>query len=470
MQRMRLNHIAAQTLSPQQIQLIKLLQVPSVAIKERVEQELADNPALAEAEEDTEDEVLEDFNATDEYTHKETYSSKGLSDQEYKDQQQKREGAQPTMQSLEDWLLEQLGFLQLDPRQHKIGVHLIGSIESDGYIRRPIEAIVNDLSFTQYIEADAEEVVEILSKIQQFDPVGIGARDLRECLLIQLERRKEDSPKKSLATQIVTHCFDAFAKKHYEKIAKRLRIQEQQLLKDALALIGKLNPKPGGISPEYYQNQALYPDFIVAQQDGQLHVSLTTYSAPKVGVRKSYLNMLQEYKACKKLDKSQRLAASFVKTKLRNAQWFVDALNQRQITLLSTMQAIVKLQRDFFLEAEEQQLKPMLLKHVAQEIKMDVSTVSRIVNNKSVQTDFGIYPLKFFFTEGISTTSGEEVSSRAIKQIIQEIIATEDKRSPYSDDKIAAMLKEQGNNVARRTVTKYREQLHLPVARLRKEL
>ena len=476
MQKLRLSHALTHRLSPQKLQLIKLLQVPSVAMKTRIEQELARNPALEEEgytteeqeihEERTDDEEIfpEDYLSTDGY---QVYNNR--SHEQHQDRLAAKALMLTTSHSLDEQLLRQLSFLRLDERQHKIGVHLIGSIESDGYIRRDLEAIVNDLAFTQYIETNVQEVEAVLEKIQRFDPPGIGAKSLQECLLIQLEKSRDSSSTASkLAMHVLMQCFEEFTKKHYGKITEKLRLESPALLKEALTLITSLDPKPGSRSNVSSRSEVLHPDFIVTRQNGQLHVTLTTYSIPVLRTRKSYVAMLEGYQKHTKKDKRIKEAASFVREKIEAAQWFIDAVKQRQHTLLNTMKAIVKLQCAFFMEEEEHKLRPMVLKCVAGEIGMDVSTVARIVNNKSVQTDFGIYPLKFFFTQAIITTSGGEVSNRAVKKAIAEIIKDEDKQRPYADDKIAALLKVQGYPVARRTVAKYREQLHLPVARLRK--
>lgn len=476
MQELRLKQNLTQRLTPQQIQLVKLLQIPSVDIRVRIEQELTENPVLEEGG-DTSEEQPEKEEATQEeevalaeYLGEEAYKPQYVQrDSQAQEKQAKREAAIPTRYSLNEQLLEQLHFLRLDERQYKIGRHLIGSLESDGYIRRDLEAIVNDLAFTQYIETDVQEVAAVLSRIQSFDPPGIGARNLQECLLIQLQKQGEN-PAKQLAIQIITQGFESFIKKHYDKLAKKLAIGDKQLLKEALALITKLDPKPGGRDEASARSQLLYPDFIVTKQNGQLQVTLSSYNTPELRIRKSYTAILADYHKPHKKDKKLKEAATFVKQKLEAAKWFMDAIKQRQQTLLHTMEAIVKLQYDFFMEGEEQQLKPMILKDVAVEIGMDVSTVSRIANNKSVQTDTGVYPLKFFFTEAISTTSGDEVSNRAVKQAVLALIQGEDKQRPYPDDKIALMLQARGYHIARRTVAKYREQLHIPVARLRKEV
>ncbi len=473
MQKLRLNHALTHRLSPQKLQLIKLLQVPSVAMKTRIEQELARNPALEEGshiieEQEIHEECTDDEGLSEDYLSVDSYQAYDRSHEQHRERLATKTLMLTASHSLDEQLLRQLGFLKLDSHQHKIGVHLIGSIESDGYIRRDLEAIVNDLAFTQYIESNVQEVEVILKKIQRFDPPGIGARSLQECLLIQLEKSEDSSSASKLAMLILNQCFEAFTKKHYRKIVGRLKVQSPTLFKEALALITRLDPKPGSginVSPS---SEALHPDFVVTRQDGQLHVALTNYITPTLRTRKSYVAMLESYHKHTKQDERIREAASFVRKKLEAAQWFIDAVKQRRNTLLNTMKAIAKLQHAFFMEEEERNLRPMVLKCVAREIGMDVSTVARIVNNKSIQTDFGIYPLKFFFTEAITTTSGEEVSNRAVKKAIAEIIAHEDKRRPHADEKIVVLLKTQGYPIARRTVAKYREQLHFPVARLRK--
>lgn len=475
MQKLRLKHTLTHRLSPQKLQLIKLLQVPSVAMKARIEQELAINPALEEG-----DNVLEEQEINEEYTGEEVLLADDLHVDGYQAYHKRHEPHQHRLaakslmltstHSLDEQLLRQLSFLKLDQRQHKIGIHLIGSIESDGYIRRDLEAIVNDLAFTQYIETNVQEVSAVLSKIQRFDPPGIGARSLQECLLIQLEKSKESGIARELAIQVLTQCFEAFSKKHYGKILEKLGLTSPVLLKEALALITRLDPKPGSRINESSYSEVLHPDFIVTKQNEQLHVSLTDYTTPALRTRKSYAAMMEHYRKHSKEDEKLKEVTSFVRKRLEAAQWFIDAVQQRKHTLLNTMKTIVKLQHAFFMEEEEHRLKPMILKCVAERIGMDVSTVARIVNNKSVQTDFGIYPLKFFFTEAITTTSGEEVSNRAVKRAVADIIAHENKQKPYADEKIVVLLQEQGYSIARRTVAKYREQLNLPVARLRKEI
>ena len=473
MQKLRLSHVLAQRLSPQKIQLIKLLQVPSVTMKARIEQELARNPALEEDITTAEEQPNNEEHTDEEAWMEESGNSYQHYNTSYKQRQAQPATGEPllsTPDTLGEELLRQLRFLALDKHQHEIGAHLIGSIDADGYIRRDLEVIVNDLAFTQYVETNVQEVEAVLKKIQSFKPPGIGARSLQECLLIQLAQRQPSSAAHQLARQILAQCFKEFSKKRYTKIIEKLAVPSPQLLKDALAVITKLNPKPASSFNESSRSEVLYPDFIVTKQNGQLHVALSNYSTPVLRTRKAYVDMLDNYRRLKKQDTRLKEAATFVRKKLEAAQWFIDAVKQRQYTLLNTMQAIVRLQHDFFMEEEEHRLKPMVLKYVAEEIGMDVSTVSRIVNNKSVQTNFGVYPLKFFFTEGIATDTGEDVSNRAVKQALSEMIQAENKLQPYADEQLAALLKAQGYHIARRTVAKYREQLHIPVARLRKEL
>jgi RNA polymerase sigma-54 factor len=498
MQRLGLSQTLQQKLSPQQIQFIKLLQVPTAELEGRIEEELEINPALEEGETDlpeekTSDSEQEDYQETsgseeeidiNDYLRDDDYSGykmQGDGDGEDDD----REMPLAVGASLQESLLTQLGYLGLSEKETIIGKQLIGSIESDGYIRRELDAIVNDLAFAQGVDTTAEEVEEVLKKIQSFDPAGIAARDLRECLLLQLERIKssieeDDADKfsksyiveKSIAT--VRDCYEEFTKKHYDKIVKKLEIAEEDSedIKDIIALISGLNPKPGGTNTTtgVAKNQVIIPDFILTNNNGKLELALNSRNAPELRISRSYTEMFKAYDKGDKKDKKLKEAVTFVKQKLDAAKWFIDAIKQRQQTLLRTMKAIVDFQYDFFQEGDETKLKPMILKDIAVMINMDISTVSRVASSKTVQTDFGIFPLKYFFSEGISTDSGEEVSSREVKQIIKDLIAAEDKDKPLSDDKIEKVLNEKGYNIARRTVAKYREQLNIPVARLRKEL
>jgi len=481
MQKLGLQQTLQQKLSPQQIQFIKLLQVPTAELESRIEEELEQNPALEEGPDEpeadpaevqdadqtagNEEEIdIKEYLRDDDYAGYKMYSDGGGDDDE------DREMPIPMSATLQEQLLTQLGYLGLDDRQYAIGKQLIGSIEGDGYIRRDLESIVNDLAFSQGIETTVEEVEAILKKIQTFDPPGIAARNLQECLLLQLDRMDNGRDVDvAVAKQIIRDCFDEFTKKHYHKIQKKLGTEDEAFVRDAVALIIKLNPKPGGSAAAgMAKNQYIIPDFIITNNNGKLEVSLNSRNAPELRISRSYAEMFKAYDKSSKKDKKLKEAVTFVKQKLDSARWFIDAIKQRQLTLLKTMQAIVDFQYEFFLEGDETKLKPMILKDIANKIGMDISTVSRVVSSKTVQTDFGIYPLKYFFSEGIATESGEEVSSREVKQIIRDIIEQEDKRKPMSDDKIEKILHAKGYNIARRTVAKYREQMNIPVARLRK--
>lgn len=484
MQKLGLTQSLQQKLSPQQIQFIKLLQVPTAELENRIEEELELNPVLEEGEsEDGEDDFQEsgeeevetpeskedDIDIKD-YLQDDDYS--GYKTHNDMDDDDDREMPMPTSSSLQETLLTQLGFLGLDDRRLTIGKQLIGSIEGDGYIRRDLEAIVNDLAFSQGIETTIEEVEELLARIQAFDPAGIAARNLQECLLLQLERMDDGQDVDVIvAKRILNECYEEFTKKHYSKILKKLDLDDEDFIKDAIELIVRLNPKPGGeTSSGLVKNQYVIPDFILTNNNGKLELALNSRNAPELRISRSYSEMFRAYDKSDKKDKKLKEAVTFVKQKLDAAKWFIDAIRQRQITLLKTMRAIVDFQYDYFQEGDETKLKPMILKDIAQIINMDISTVSRVASSKTVQTDFGVYPLKYFFSEGISTNTGEEVSSREVKQIIKDLIDQEDKAKPYSDDKLEDLLKAKGYNIARRTVAKYREQLNIPVARLRKEL
>jgi RNA polymerase sigma-54 factor len=484
MQKLGLNQSLQQKLSPQQIQFIKLLQVPTAELETRIEEELEVNPALEEGEEvdqsdddnsNTEEEFQETAGSEEEidikdYLRDDDYS--GYKMQGDGDDDEDREMPMPTSSSLHELLMGQLDFLGLNEKQYALGKQLVGSIESDGYIRRELEAIVNDLAFAQGIDTTLEEVEEVLKKIQTFDPPGIAARNLQECLLLQLDRMDNGHDiDVAVAKKIIEECFEEFTKKHYQKIQKKLDTEDEDFVRDAMELIIKLNPKPGGGSgASMTKNQYIIPDYILTNSNGKLELALNSRNAPELRISRSYTDMFKAYDKSDKKDKKLKEAVSFVKQKLDSAKWFIDAIKQRQQTLLRTMRAIVDFQYDFFLEGDETKLRPMILKDIANMISMDISTVSRVASSKAIQTDFGIYPLKYFFSEGISTDSGEEVSSREVKQIIKDIIEAEDKDKPLSDDKLEKILNDKGYNIARRTVAKYREQLNIPVARLRKEM
>lgn len=485
MQRLGLNQSLQQKLSPQQIQFIKLLQVPTAELETRIEEELEINPALEEGEDEQQPEekaeAEQEFDEAESKNDEDVDLKDYLGDDDsigYKMQsdgggdEDDREMPIPMGTSLHEQLISQLGYLGLNDQQDAIGKQLIGSIEADGYIRRDLDAIVNDLAFSQGIDTTVEEVESILKKIQSFDPAGIAARNLQECLLLQLDRMDNGHDiDVAVAKKIISECFDEFTKKHYQKIQKKLGTEDEEFVRDAMELIVKLNPKPGsGSTTGMVKNQYIMPDFILVNNNGKLELSLNSRNAPELRISKSYTEMFKAYDKGDKKDKKLKEAVTFVKQKLDAAKWFIDAIKQRQHTLLRTMKAIVDFQYDFFLEGDETKLRPMILKDIAQMINMDISTVSRVASSKAVQTDFGIFPLKYFFSEGISTDSGEEVSSREVKQIIKDIIESEDKNKPFSDDRLEKILNDKGYNIARRTVAKYREQLNIPVARLRKEL
>ncbi|MEJ8801331.1 RNA polymerase factor sigma-54 [Pontibacter sp. H249] len=480
MQRLDLRQLLSQKLSPQQIQFIKLLQIPTAELEMRIKEELEVNPALEEGREEPVDEYSsesddyeDDYSKDDDldindYLNDDEISGYKMQGDRGGDDEEDREMPIAMTSTLTDSLMDQLGFLDLDDKQYSIGMQLIGSIDSDGYIRRELSSIANDLAFSQNIETSEEEIEQVLHLVQTFDPAGIGARDLPECLLLQLERREQDEIT-ILAERIIRDTFDEFTKKHYTKIQSKFSVTEEEL-KKAIDLIIKLNPKPGGAGTGTTRIQYIIPDFILTNTNGELELSLNARNAPDLRISRSYADMFDAYDKSDKKDKKLKETVAFVKQKLDAAKWFIDAIRQRQNTLLRTMEAIIKYQHDFFLEGDESLLRPMILKDIAEEIGMDISTVSRVANSKAVQTEFGIYPLKYFFSEGIATDSGEDASSREVKHILKEIIDNENKRKPLSDEKIEKMLNDKGYNIARRTVAKYREQLNIPVARLRKEL
>ncbi|PWJ44148.1 RNA polymerase factor sigma-54 [Sediminitomix flava] len=488
MQKLNLTQSLRQNLSPQQIQFIKLLQIPTAELQTRIEEELEINPALEEGKEDetySEEETSEYEETVDSADDENFDEVEDISLEEYANYDDaggyKMQGDGPSgdeedrdmpiamSESLMDNLMDQLGFLKLDERQLVIGKQLVGSIDNDGYIRRELEAIVNDLAFLQNIDTNLDEVEDILKKIQTFEPAGIAARDLQECLDLQLQRRPQNDKITKIARKVILLTFEEFKKKHFTKIQKKLGVTDEEL-KEAFDVILKLTPKPGGFTSSYAKTQYITPDFIVKEINGKLEVSLNSRNAPELKISRSYAEMIDSYEKSEKKDRKMKQTVTFVKQKLDAAKWFIDAIRQRQETLLKTMNAIVDYQKPFFLSGDEGRLKPMILKDIAEIINMDISTVSRVANSKAVQTDLGIYQLKYFFSESISTDTGEEVSSKEVKHVIKNIIDDEDKRKPLSDEKIEKLLKIRGYNIARRTVAKYREQMGMPVARLRKKL
>jgi RNA polymerase sigma-54 factor len=485
MQKLTLSQSLSQKLSPQQIQFIKLLQVPTAELDARIEEELEINPALEEGkveenetsgEEDFEENYGDEYGSdsgevnVDDYLDDDYGGYKMQGDGNYNPDEEDREIPFSAPSSLHEQLITQLNFLKLDERQRLIGEQLIGSIENDGYIRRELTSIINDLAFSQNVETDLDELEEILRKIQTFDPAGIAARTLQECLIIQLERKEHpDDPTVQHALAIIQDCFEEFTKKHYPKIQKRLNLDEEEI-KEAVQLITRLNPKPGGVADGLVLTQYVIPDFILTTNGGKFEILLNSKNAPELRISRSYADLFDTYDKSDKKDKKLKETVSFVKQKLDSAKWFIDAIKQRQNTLLRTMEAILHYQYPFFVDGDEAALRPMILKDIAEKIDMDISTVSRVANSKSIQTEFGVFPLKYFFSEGIATDSGEDVSNREVKSVLQGMVDAEDKKKPLSDDKLVKMLNKKGYNIARRTVAKYREQLQIPVARLRKEL
>jgi len=493
MLKLGLSQSLQQKLSPQQIQFIKLLQIPTGELMKRVEQELEINPALEEGsyeslEEDNdkgENNELEDNSFEDDEHLEEGTQDEKIDLDEYlknEDAGYKMEGDGHSQDedeyemplasgdSFAEKLLIQLGYLPLTEKQQVIGRQLIGSIESDGYIRREPSSIVNDLAFSQNLITNEKEVIEMLEMIQQFDPPGIAARTLQECLMLQIDRRKDNYKVASVAMDILEDHFDDFIKKHYDKIQKGFDPEQYDTVKEAIKMITKLNPKPGEAAGLTDSAQIVSPDFIIHNEGGKIVVTLNAKNAPELRVSRSYSEMLKTYDKAVKKDKKLKETVLFVKQKLDSARWFIDAIKQRQNTLLLTMNAIVQLQYEFFLTGDDSKLKPMILKDIASMVDMDISTISRVTNSKYVQTEFGIFLLKYFFSEGLTSDSGEDISSREIKAILSDLISSENKQKPLADEKLEELLKEKGYNIARRTVAKYREQLQIPVARLRKQV
>jgi RNA polymerase sigma-54 factor len=510
-----------QKLSPQQIQLIKLLQVPTDALEERIKEELETNPALEEGEQedDSEDEITstteeeapetkdetepaseaetetekeekeekeeevaaekedeeDDFLTSDnndltDYMDEDEVAEYKMRDENYPEQEDKRVLPVPVSRSFHEYLEEQLGMEELEPHKHMLGEYLIGSMDDDGYLRRPLDAMVDDLAFSQNIICTEKELEDVLKIIQEFDPPGTGARDLKECLLLQLQRDEEHPHLQQLCLRVINEFFDEFVKKHYEKLQKQLEIDDE-LFKQVIGHITHLNPKPGSAftgSSEF--EKIIIPDFHITNNDGELDLTLNQMNVPDLRISQHFKEMIRDYQKGAKKDKAQKEAVMFIRQKIDSAKWFIDAIRQRQQTLLLTMNAIMEHQLEFFLTGDETRLKPMILKDIAEKTGLDISTVSRVANSKYVQTEFGTFKLKFFFAESLSTDSGEEVSTREVKKILTDLISVESKKKPLSDQKLTFLLKEKGYNIARRTVAKYREQLEIPVARLRKEL
>ncbi len=485
MQRLSQQQRLLQKLSPQQIQLMKLLQVPTAYLDERILEEIEENPALELSTEDQEDRTL-DEKTTEEITKElqtddnedyiteddgDIYEKIDISeyvkegddeDADYnfqRDQYQNDEEDQyPQFQaksetSFYEHLLAQVNLLYLEEKQHKIAEFIIGSIEDDGYLRRDIPSIIDDLAFRQNIQTNEKELRKLLAMIKEFEPAGVAAADLKECLLLQLYR-KEKTPEHALAIKMMDKYFEEFTKKHYEKISRALNLSEEQL-KAIIQIIIKRNPKPGAFYTSQSKNDTyIIPDFYIIQQNGELELQLNQRNAPELRVSSSFREMLKDYDRGEKKDTRQKEAVLFIKQKIDSAKWFIDAVKQRQETLLQTMNTIMHLQEDFFLTGNEAHMRPMILKDVADRTGLDISTISRVVNSKYVQTEFGTFRLKYFFSESLSTDSGEEVSTREVKMILNEIIQAEDKRQPLADEKLTEMMNEKGYNIARRTIAK----------------
>lgn len=459
-----------QKLSPLQIQTIKLIELPIQELEQRVKSEFEDNPVLDDSPvegRDDDDDQPKDI-SIDELDADDPIPSYKLHVNNYGKDERPEYNTFSVKESFSQSLLTQLGFRNLNDHQMAIGRYLVCSIDDDGYLRRDLDSIVDDIAFRENIETDYEEVSYILKIIQQFDPAGVGARDLKECLLLQLHKMKQ-TPEVVNATAILTDHFQEFTNKHFQKIITRMGITEEEL-KAAIGKILKLNPSPGGQIDDSYNDQAqqIVPDFVLDLIDGELRLGMPRFNIPEVRVNKKYAEMLLEAKGSS--DKKQKEAATFVKQKIDSAKWFVEALKQRQNTLESTMKAILDYQHDYFINGDESNLKPMVLKDIAEITGFDISTISRVVNSKYIETHFGIYPLKYFFSEGLENQAGEEVSTRELKKALLECVGNEDKRKPLTDDQLVEEMNKRGYKVARRTIAKYRDQLGIAKARLRKEL
>jgi len=487
-----------QRLSPQQIQIIKLLEIPTVNLEQRIKKELEENPALEEfnsasikddeeedfdneeLEENTENNELNENKEDVEFSLEDFLNEEDLEDdiptyklniQNYSKDEKREEIPFSIGSTFHEYLLSQLGLKELSEKQQKIGEYIIGNIDDDGYLRRNIEALVDDLAFNININATQEEILEVLKIVQEFDPPGVGARNLQECLIIQINQKNNKDNYVKIAKEILEKYFDDFSKKHYDKIKQKLNISDEEL-KKAINEILTLNPKPGSAftDPQNKMYHQITPDFYLENIDNQLYLTLNSKNMPELRINPTYKNIFEKYQKLKDKNKSIKEALQFMKQKIESAAFFIDAIQQRQNTLMTTMQAIIDYQKEFFLSGDESKLKPMILKDIANKTGLDISTISRVVNSKYIQTQFGIYPLKYFFSEGMKTDDGEEVSTHEIKKAIKELIENEDKKKPLTDEQITKFLNSKGYNIARRTVAKYREQLNIPVARLRKKL
>ena len=463
----------SQKLSPQQIQLMKLIQLPTLDFEQKIQREIEENPALEENKSLTDNENGDEYSASDEiniddYLNYDDTPSYKLNTRNTSNSEDKNIPYSATI-SFTEYLLSQLKPISMDERMMKVAEFLVGSIDESGYIRLTIDEIIDDLAFTQNLIVNEEDINNVLEIIHEFDPAGVGAMSLQDCLIIQL-KRKEKTEMNQLAVEIIENSFEQFSKKHYEKLINKYSITQEDL-KEVIKIISKLNPKPGGsFSGNSKIIEQVIPDFKISIENNELTLDLNYRNTPMLSISKDYNEMLKGYKLEKNKTKSQKQAVQFIKQKLDSAKWFIDAVKQRQQTLLITMQAIMDYQEDFFLTGDEKNIKPMILKDIANKIDMDISTVSRVANSKYVDTPYGTKLLKEFFSESMKTTSGEEISTIEIKKILEKIIDDESKKKPLTDEKLVSLLKEKGYKIARRTVAKYREQLNIPVARLRKEI
>lgn len=463
---------------------MKLLQVPTVELEQRIKEEMEANPALDEGtEKDSEDDSTQDeeWEETEKSEAKEEFDFSDYVDDDETPSYKlniRNKGSDTDEKSIpfasgtsfRDNLKEQLSWRKINEQQELLAKTIIGNLDDDGYLRREVENIADDLAFSQNIMASTEELEEALHNVQQLDPAGVGARNLRECLMLQLSRKDKSYPSVRIAYEILDKYFESFTKKHYDRITKRMDIEDEDL-KVAISEIVKLNPKPGNsMSSSSKSVQHIVPDFVVTTDDDDLLLTINGRNAPELRVSDSYKQMIKGYDQAPSKDKKQKEAVMFVKQKIDSARWFIDAIKQRQQTLLLTMNAIMEFQKEYFLTGDETKLKPMILKDIAEIVHLDISTISRVANSKYVQTPYGTFLLKTFFSESLTTDSGEEVSTREVKKILQDAVSGESKKKPLTDEKLANLLKEKGYQIARRTVAKYREQLNIPVARLRKQL
>ena len=455
-----------QKLSPRQIQTIKLIELPIQELEQRVRKEIEENPVLDDTP-NSSDEETRDV-SIDEIREDEYIPSYRLKVNNWGRDARPEYNTFSVKDSFTQNLFEQLGCRNLTQHQYQVAAFIIGSLDEDGYLRRELDSLIDDLAFRAGITTDIEEVEAMLAVVQDLEPTGIGARDLRECLLLQLNVCKS-TPEILLARRIISDYFQEFSNRHFNKISARLNVSEEEL-KRATARIVKLNPAPGGEVADSYddRSQQIIPDFVLDNVDGQLSFSMPRFSVPELKVNKKYADMLMSAKTGS--ERAQKEAATFVKQKLDSAKWFVEALKQRQNTLSKTMEAILQYQHDYFESGDETQLKPMVLKDIAEVTGFDISTISRVVSSKYIETHFGIFPLKYFFSEGMANTDGEEVSTRELKKVLQECVDGENKRKPLTDEQLVVEMEKRGYKVARRTIAKYRSQLGIPLARWRKEL